>query len=181
MSKIDFFFREQELGLRFFNLFSFLNLPLFCRDTSTAKARAKSGGAESLLRMRSNSLSDHSPEKRNRHSTGVTAQSSQQQQLTLPSLNQDQDVKRDKMMAFHSELSDTCVDILSTYAYANLSAKPKRIGGSFKMSGKVLAKLMFFFFFFLTYYSNSRLSIEKWSIGILDHWHENSHRDNKHM
>ena len=101
----------------------------FYRDTSTAKARAKSGGAESLLRMRSNSLSDHSPEKRNRHSTGVTAQSSQQQQqLTLPSLNQDQDIKRDKMMAFHSELSDTCVDILSTYAYANLSAKPKRIG-----------------------------------------------------
>ena len=102
----------------------------FYRDTSTAKARAKSGGAESLLRMRSNSLSDHSPEKRNRHSTGVTAQSSQQQQLTLPSLNQDQDIKRDKMMAFHSELSDTCVDILSTYAYANLSAKPKRIGES---------------------------------------------------
>ena len=30
-------------------------------------------------------------------------------------------------MAFHSELSETCVDILSTYAYANLSAKPKRI------------------------------------------------------
>ena len=44
----------------------------------------------------------------------------------LQSLNPDQD-KKDKMMAFHSELSETCVDILSTYAYANLSAKPKRI------------------------------------------------------
>ena len=166
-------------NLKFFNqILSCLFTILFYRDTSTAKARAKSGGAESLLRMRSNSLSDHSPEKRNRHSTGVTAQSSQQQQLTLPSLNQDQDVKRDKMMAFHSELSDTCVDILSTYAYANLSAKPKRIGESLTT------------FFFHTYpsikfifanYSNSRLSFEKWSIGILDHWHENCHRDNKHM
>ena len=125
----------------------------FYRDTSTAKARAKSGGAESLLRMRSNSLSDHSPEKRNRHSTGVTAQSSQQQQqLTLPSLNQDQDIKRDKMMAFHSELSDTCVDILSTYAYANLSAKPKRIG---ELLAKILCSHLFFctnyYFFFCNF------------------------------
>ena len=76
------------------------------------------------MRIRSNSLSENSPEKANRlkHKTGGDAN----MQIPLQSLSQDQD-KKDKMMAFHSELSETCIDILSTYAYANLSAKPKRI------------------------------------------------------
>ena len=35
--------------------------------------------------------------------------------------------KWDKMVTFHSELSETCVDILATYMFANVAVKPKRM------------------------------------------------------
>ena len=31
------------------------------------------------------------------------------------------------MVTFHSELSETCVDILATYMFANVAVKPKRM------------------------------------------------------
>ena len=89
-----------------------------------AKIRHKTGGTADSIRLRSNSLSDHSPEKSGklRHPTATAVTSAS----NLQPLNAE-DEKLEKMMTFHQELSDTCVDILATYMFANVAVKPKRM------------------------------------------------------
>ena len=91
---------------------------------AVGKIRHRTGGsaAADAIRLRSNSLSDHSPEKSKlRHPTAAVTSSSNLQPLN------GEDEKLDKMMTFHQELSDTCVDILATYMFANVAVKPKRM------------------------------------------------------
>merc|ERR1719220_2988860 len=76
-----------------------------------------------MMRLRSNSLSEHSPEKsKMRHPTAAPTTSS-----NLQPLSGSEEEKMEKMMMFHQELSDTCVDILATYMFANVAVKPKRM------------------------------------------------------
>ena len=97
--------------------------------TAISKIRPKSGGNVDSARLRSNSLSEHSPEKSGklRHATGIASQHSQVERISMQPLVGESDEKLEKMMNFHSELSDTCVDILSTYMFANVAVKPKRM------------------------------------------------------
>ena len=88
--------------------------------SAITKIRPKSGGPE--LRLRSNSLSENSPDKavKTRHPTAAPGSGAS----FVISPEQE---KWDKMVTFHSELSETCVDILATYMFANVAVKPKRM------------------------------------------------------
>ena len=90
--------------------------------TEGIKMRPKSG---SELRLRSNSLSDNSPNKtmKTRHPTAAPTSGT----TTTPFTASPEQEKWDKMVTFHSELSETCVDILATYMFANVAVKPKRM------------------------------------------------------
>lgn len=89
------------------------------------KPRTKSGGSDMMSRLRSNSLSENSPEKAKiRHATAAIA--SQPSNIQPLNANPDQE-KLEKMMNFHGELSETCVDLLATYMFANVAVKPKRM------------------------------------------------------
>jgi tuberous sclerosis protein 2 len=96
----------------------------FRRDRSNTNAvapggkmRTKSGGSDIAARLRSNSLTENPPPK-TRHVPGMAS--------SIVSSNQEQD-KLDKMVMFHSELSETCVDMLATYMFANVAVRPKRM------------------------------------------------------
>ena len=52
---------------------------------------------------------------RDRHATGVVSSSA------------NTEASMDKMMVFHQELSETCVDLLARYMFANASVKPRRL------------------------------------------------------
>ena len=89
--------------------------------SAITKIRPKSGGPE--LRLRSNSLSENSPDKtiKTRHPTAAPGSSGASFVISP------EQEKWDKMVTFHSELSETCVDILATYMFANVAVKPKRM------------------------------------------------------
>jgi len=82
------------------------------------KAELAAMNQDSSSRLRSSSLVEESKPIRTRHMTGVTSRP-QLKRKSGPD-------ERQALHTFHQELTETCLDIMSRYSYANPSVQPER-------------------------------------------------------
>lgn len=102
------------------------NFRKIAANAATAAA-SRLSNMDSGDRKRSSSLSEHSIKPRDRAQTAVTTKvSTQKGSGTSEELSEEQK-RANKMISFHQELTETCVDILARYMFANASVQPKRL------------------------------------------------------
>ncbi|TRY76727.1 hypothetical protein TCAL_07432 [Tigriopus californicus] len=95
-------------------------------NVATAAA-SRLANMDSADRKRSSSLSEHSIKPRDRAQTAVTTKVSTQKGSGASDELSEEHKRANKMISFHQELTETCVDILARYMFANASVQPKRL------------------------------------------------------
>ena len=72
---------------------------------------------DSSSRKRSSSLKEETPSRRVRHMTGVSSR---------PTLAKAEPDKRQVLLTFHQELTETCQDLMARYTFSNCGVQPRR-------------------------------------------------------